>query len=72
LWAGLRTQISAIASAQPVALDASAVEAFIDANQRHVEREASEMLPMASRLFTDNELAYLRHALEGHRQPARL
>ncbi|MFI5445107.1 hemerythrin domain-containing protein [Polaromonas sp. UC242_47] len=70
MWAALRTQVSAIAGAQSAALDASAVEAFIEANQQHIEREASEMLPMAGRLFTDNELAYLRHALDGHRQPA--
>lgn len=72
MWAALRTQVSAIASAQSGALDASAVEAFIEANQQHIAREASEMLPMASRLFTDNELAYLRHALDGRHQPAML
>ncbi len=69
MWEGLREQVSAIATAGSAALGAVDVEAFIEANQRHMECEEAELLPMASRLFTDNELAYLRDALCGDHQP---
>ena len=66
LWQGLRPQLRAVASAASAALSGADVAAFIRSNQGHIDSEASELLPMAARLFTDSELAYLHSALHPH------
>jgi hemerythrin-like domain-containing protein len=57
MWARLREQLAGIASGHGSILDSAEVEAFVTLNQGHIEREQTELLPMAARLLTDDALA---------------
>lgn len=55
-WARLRPRLAAIVSEQATTLDSAEVEAFANLYRSHIEREQSELLPMAQRLLTDQAL----------------
>ncbi len=59
LWAQLRQPLADIASGHGSLLDSAQVEAFVTLHHSHVEREQSELLPMAARLLTDEALDQL-------------
>jgi hemerythrin-like domain-containing protein len=70
MWARLRKTLAAVAGGQEASLDGAEVEAFVALNQSHIEREETELLPMASRLLTDDALAQVRESMrERHRAP---
>jgi hemerythrin-like domain-containing protein len=43
------------------------VEALIGRYERHIEREETELLPMAARLLSDEELARIGRAMRRRR-----
>lgn len=51
-WQSLRGPLAAIASGQPAPFNDVAVFAFIALYSRHVERENSELLPLAARILS--------------------
>jgi hemerythrin-like domain-containing protein len=59
LWAQLRQPLADVASGHGSLLDSAQVEAFVTLHHSHVEREQSELLPMAARLLTDEALDQL-------------
>ena len=48
-------------------LSSQAVEAFVTLYERHIEREESELLPMAARLLSDDELDRIGRAMRERR-----
>jgi len=56
MWERLRKPLAAVASGQGSTLDSAEVEAFVTLYQSHIEREQSELFPMAARLLTDEAL----------------
>jgi hypothetical protein len=68
MWGRLRKSLAAVAAGQQTLLDSAEVEAFITLNQSHIEREQTELLPMASRLLTDDALEQVGTSMrERHR-----
>jgi hypothetical protein len=63
MWERLRTPLAALASGQGSTLDSAAVEAFAALYHSHIEREQSELLPMAARLLTDEALQQLWNSM---------
>lgn len=55
-WSGLRRQLEPVALGQAAMLAGDAVQAFVSLYERHIAREESELLPMAQRLLSDEEL----------------
>ena len=66
-WRDLRGVLERIAGGESVLLASDAVEAFIDLYERHIEREESELLPMAARLLSDDDLARIGRAMRERR-----
>ena len=52
-WHGLRPAFAALAAGTPSSLDGDAVDALVSRCERLFRREDQELLPMASRLLTD-------------------
>ena len=48
-------------------LESEAVEALVELYKRHIEREQRELLPMAARLLSDDELAGVGRAMRQRR-----
>lgn len=66
-WAGLRRVLERIAAGEPAPLAADAVEAMIGRYERHMAREEAELLPMAARLLSDDDLAGIGRAMRKRR-----
>ncbi len=62
-WARLRSALAAVMRGDGTGLDRSEVAAFVSLYQSHIEREQSELLPMAQRLLTDDALAEVSAAM---------
>jgi hypothetical protein len=56
MWDRLRQPLAVIATGKREPLDGAEVEAFVHLYHSHIEREQSELLPMAARLLTDEAL----------------
>ena len=67
-WRHLRLMLQDIASGQSGALPSEDVEALVGRYERHIEREDAELLPMATRLLTDADLARLGRAMRERRE----
>jgi hemerythrin-like domain-containing protein len=67
-WDTLRASLEGIASARPVFLSAQAVENFVGQWADHIGREESDLLPMASRLLTDDELTRITRSMQDRRR----
>lgn len=63
MWRALRGALAALAAGQPASLVSAQVEDFVALSQSHIERERDEVLPMASRLLTDEALAQIGAAM---------
>jgi hemerythrin-like domain-containing protein len=63
MWTSLRAQLLAISAGEAATLSSAEVEAFIEANVRHIESEEEGLLPMASRLIPGRELPRLRTSI---------
>ncbi len=69
-WSSLRTVLERIvrnAADAAIVLDADAVDAFTGLYARHIEREESELLPMAARLLSDADLERIGRAMRARR-----
>jgi hemerythrin-like domain-containing protein len=69
-WARLRPRLQAIAAAAPAGDGKSMtadVEAFTALYERHIRFEEDELLPMAARLLSDEELARIGRAMRERR-----
>ncbi|MEP7138334.1 MAG: hemerythrin domain-containing protein [Caldimonas sp.] len=66
-WRHLRAVLERIVASTSDTLDAAEVEAFAGSYERHIEREKRELLPMAARLLTEDELARIGRAMRNRR-----
>lgn len=55
-WGDLRRQLEQVAGGQAALLAADEVTEFVGLYERHIAREESDLLPMAQRLLSDEEL----------------
>lgn len=67
LWAPLRAALTDIAAGRPAVLPAPSIDAFTQAYAAHIQREESELLPMAARLISDDALADIGQAMRARR-----
>lgn len=67
-WSILRSSLEEIASGRDVLLPAGAVEAFAREWYDHIGLEESELLAMASRLLSDEELARVDRGMQERRR----
>jgi hemerythrin-like domain-containing protein len=56
-----------VEAGEALALDPDHVESFVDLYVRHIEREETELLPMAVRLLSDGELDVIGRAMRERR-----
>lgn len=63
MWTGLRATLDGIARGRQATLDRAAVESFVAAYARHMEKEESELLPMAGRLLSDEQIDAIGRAM---------
>jgi hemerythrin-like domain-containing protein len=66
-WHRLRTVLEQIAAGNAVTLNSDDVEALVRLYERHMEREEQELLPMAARLLSDEELERIGRAMRKRR-----
>jgi hemerythrin-like domain-containing protein len=66
-WAALREVLARIAKGEPVALPPSDVQAFVAAYAAHIEKEDTELLPMAARLLSDADITRIGTAMRVRR-----
>lgn len=68
-WAALRDTLADVAAGRPAVLDEAEVERFVDKECSHIEMEEDELLPMASRLLSDDAMARIQQALAARGTP---
>ena len=66
-WHRLRAVLEQVASGQKAALSPEQVEAFVELYAHHIAREEQELLPMAARLLSDDELDAIGRAMRQRR-----
>jgi len=66
-WRDIRAVLTRVVAGEGVELSSQAVEALVSLYERHIEREESELLPMASRLLGDDELDRIGRAMRERR-----
>ncbi len=62
-WWRLRAVLERVAAGESVPLASDDVEALVGLYERHIERKESELLPMAARLLSDDDLARVDRAI---------
>ena len=67
IWSRLRHTLEGIAAGEPLLLGADDVDALIGLYERHIEREDGELLPMATRLLSDDDLDRIGRAMRARR-----
>lgn len=66
-WRRVRAALERIAGGEAAPLTRDAVEALVGLYERHIEREETELLPMAARLLGEDELARIGRAMRQRR-----
>lgn len=66
-WYNVRAVLERVAAGDNVVLDLQSVEALVGLYERHIQREESELLPMAARLLTDDDLVRVGRAMRARR-----
>ena len=66
-WRRLRGVLERIAAGESAPLASDDVEAFVVLYERHIKREEDELLPMAARLLSDDDLARIGRAMRERR-----
>ncbi|WP_258127373.1 hemerythrin domain-containing protein [Achromobacter anxifer] len=66
-WEPLRQALAEIAAGHEAELSAVEVQDFTEAYAAHIQREESELLPMAARLIADDALAAIGQAMKSRR-----
>jgi len=70
MWQRLRKPLAALAGGQGATLEGAQVQAFAALHRSQIEREETELLPMAARLLTDDALEQLRGSMrKRHGEP---
>ena len=67
MWRGLRAILQRLTDGENVALDAASVSAFTDAYAQHIEREETELLPIAARLLDAAQIEAIGSAMRRRR-----
>ena len=66
-WHALREVLTQIAQGQPVELSVPQVQDFVAAYAAHIEKEDTELLPMAARLLSDADITRVGTAMRVRR-----
>jgi hemerythrin-like domain-containing protein len=66
-WRRLRLVLERVAAGQAALLPSEEVGAFVALYERHLKIEEDDLLPMAARLLTDDELAVIGRAMRERR-----
>jgi hemerythrin-like domain-containing protein len=66
-WQHLRALLEQIVAGHTVPLNSEDVQALAGLYERHIEREEQELLPMAARLLSDEELERIGRAMRERR-----
>jgi hemerythrin-like domain-containing protein len=66
-WRHLRGVLERIAGGESVLLASDEVEALVGLYERHIEREERDLLPMAARLLSEDDLARVGRAMRERR-----
>jgi uncharacterized cupin superfamily protein/hemerythrin-like domain-containing protein len=66
-WQRLRPMLLAIADGQSAELDATVAQRFIDVYDRHIAQENGELLPLAERLLSSEQLKTLGQSMAARR-----
>lgn len=66
-WHSLRELLARVAQGEPVALPAAQVQAFVAAYAAHIDKEDTELLPMAARLLSDADITRIGTAMRVRR-----
>ena len=66
-WQDVRAVLERVVAGDSVLLSSQAVEALVSLYERHIEREENELLPMAARLLSDDELDRVGRAMRERR-----
>lgn len=66
-WQRVRVSLAQVAAGTSAQLSSGDVEALVGGYERHLEREDTELLPMAARLLSDDELARIGKAMRERR-----
>ena len=66
-WRRLRQVLERIAAGEPAALPSDEVDAFASLYERHLRIEEEELLPMAERLLTDDDITRIGRAMRERR-----
>ena len=66
-WQRVRVVLERVVAGDGVSLDSEEVEALVGLYERHIEREEHELLPMAARLLSDDDLERVGRAMRERR-----
>jgi len=66
-WQRVRAQLAQVAAGASAQLSSDDVEALVGQYERHIEREETELLPMAARLLGEDELARIGRSMRERR-----
>jgi len=66
-WQRVRASLTQVAAGTSAQLSSNDVETLVEGYERHIEREESELLPMAARLLGEEELARVGRAMRARR-----
>ena len=66
-WQNIRAVLERVVAGDNVVLESQAVEALVGLYERHIAREETELLPMAARLLSDEDLARVGRAMRERR-----
>ncbi len=69
-WRRVRAALAPIAAGEAAPLSPDAVDDFAERYRCHIEREEGELLPMAARLLSDDEIARVGQAMRKRRGPS--
>ena len=67
-WQRVRGVLERVARGESVRLESDDVEALVGQYERHIEREERELLPMAARLLSEDDLARIGRAMRERRE----
>ena len=66
-WLSIRAVLERVVAGDNVVLESQAVKALVGLYERHIAREETELLPMAARLLSDEDLARVGRAMRERR-----
>lgn len=66
-WQHVRAVLERVVAGDRVSLESEDVEALVGLYERHIEREENELLPMAARLLSDEDLDRVGRAMRERR-----